>query len=174
MTSSPASRIASLPALALVATCGLFAACGGPSGTDAGDVTISDTADTTSPVEAGLEWAIQKARRTGGVRAGGFPGAARILSEREHGASRRRVGLKPEGRAPVRAHATIHARDDGSPAIGEITSGGFGPSLDGPMAMGYVPIALSAPGTRLYAEVRGKYLPMQVAPLPFIAPGYRR
>lgn len=134
----------------------------------------SDIDTTTTPVEAALEWAIQKARRTGGARAGGFPGADVILSQLESGASRRRVGLKAEGKAPVRGHAKLFADAEGKAEIGEVTSGGFGPSVEGPVAMGYVPTALSAPGTALFAEVRGKYLPITVAPLPFITPTYKR
>jgi aminomethyltransferase len=134
----------------------------------------NDIDTTTSPVEAALEWAIQKARRKGGARAGGFPGAARILDELENGAVRRRVGLKPEGKALVRAHAGLYATDSLESPIGEVTSGGFGPSVDGPVAMGYVPIGLAKPGTRVYAEVRGKFLPVVVSELPFVAPGYKR
>lgn len=134
----------------------------------------NDIDTTTTPVEAGLEWAIQKVRRNGGARAGGFPGAARILDELDHGANRRRVGLKPEGKAPVRAHAKLHADADGQKEIGEVTSGGFGPSVEAPVAMGYVPVADALPGTQVYAEVRGKYLPVTVAALPFVTPTYKR
>ncbi|MDI7863269.1 glycine cleavage system aminomethyltransferase GcvT [Rhizobiaceae bacterium n13] len=134
----------------------------------------NDIDTTTSPVEAALEWAIQKVRRNGGARAGGFPGADRILSELENGAARRRVGLRPEGKAPVRAHAKLYADAEGREEIGEVTSGGFGPSVESPVAMGYVPTKISAPGTQVYAEVRGKYLPVTVAALPFITPTYKR
>lgn len=134
----------------------------------------NDIDTTTSPVEAGLEWAIQKARRKGGEREGGFPGADRILAELENGASRRRVGLKPEGKAPVRPPAKLFSDPEGANEVGHITSGGFGPSIESPIAMGYVPSALAALGTRLFAEVRGKYLPLTVTPLPFVTPGYRR
>ncbi|WP_246748782.1 glycine cleavage system aminomethyltransferase GcvT [Rhizobium setariae] len=134
----------------------------------------NDIDTTTTPVEAALEWAIQKVRRNGGARAGGFPGADRILAELDNGASRRRVGLKPEGKAPVRAHAKLYADETGQSPIGEITSGGFGPSVDGPISMGYVPTGLSADGTRVFAEVRGKFLPMTVSALPFITPTYKR
>ena len=134
----------------------------------------NDIDATTSPVEAGLEWAIQKVRRNGGARAGAFPGAARILTELDHGTSRRRVGLKPEGKAPVRGHARLYADAEGKTEIGEVTSGGFGPSVDGPVAMGYVPAALAAPGTQIFAELRGKFLPVAVAALPFITPTYKR
>ncbi len=128
----------------------------------------------TSPVEAGLDWAIQKARRTGGARAGGFPGAARILRELEEGPARRRVGLRPEGRAPMREGTPLFAAAEGGEPVGAVTSGGFGPSLEGPMAMGYVPAALAAPGTLLWGEVRGKRLPATISPLPFRPSTYKR
>lgn len=133
-----------------------------------------DIDTTTSPVEAALEWAIQKVRRTGGARQGGFPGAGRILAELETGASRRRVGLKPEGKAPVRAHAKLYADAEGKFEIGEVTSGTFGPSAEGPVAMGYVPVAFGSQGTVVFAEVRGKYLPLAVTGLPFVKPTYKR
>lgn len=131
-----------------------------------------DTA--TTPVEAGLEWAMQKVRRAGGARAGGFPGADTILAQLADGAPRRRVGLKADGRAPVREGAPVFAAETGGDAVGTVTSGGFGPTVGGPVAMGYVPAALAAPGTRLFAEVRGKRLPLAVAPLPFITQRYKR
>jgi aminomethyltransferase len=134
----------------------------------------NDIDTTTSPVEAALEWAIQKARRKGGARAGGFPGAARILDELENGATRRRVGLRPEGKAPVRGHAKLYADADGKTEIGEVTSGGFGPSVEGPVAMGYVPVGYASPGTQIFAEVRGKFLPVAVSALPFVKPTYKR
>ncbi|MBB3657104.1 aminomethyltransferase [Rhizobium sp. BK650] len=134
----------------------------------------NDIDTTTSPVEAAIEWGIQKARRTGGVRAGGFPGAERILGELDKGVSRKRVGLKPEGKAPVRGHSKLFADAEGKTEIGEVTSGGFGPSVEGPVAMGYVPVSYAAPGTQIYAEVRGKYLPVTVSTLPFVTPTYKR
>ncbi|MGO7584518.1 glycine cleavage system aminomethyltransferase GcvT [Rhizobium ruizarguesonis] len=134
----------------------------------------NDIDTTTSPVEAALEWAMQKARRGNGARAGGFPGSGRILSELENGAARRRVGLKPEGKAPVRGHAKLYADAEGKVEIGEVTSGGFGPSVEGPVAMGYVPLSHAAAGTLVYAEVRGKYLPITVSALPFVTPTYKR
>jgi aminomethyltransferase len=134
----------------------------------------NDIDTTTSPVEAALVWAIQKARKTGGARAGGFPGATRILSELDNGATRRRVGLKPDGKAPVRGHAKLYADAEGKTEIGEVTSGGFGPSVEGPVAMGYVPVVSAAVGTVVYAEVRGKYLAVTVAALPFVTPTYKR
>ncbi|MBY5311916.1 glycine cleavage system aminomethyltransferase GcvT [Rhizobium leguminosarum] len=134
----------------------------------------NDIDTTTSPVEAALEWAMQKARHGNGARAGGFPGSGRILSELENGAARRRVGLKPEGKAPVRGHAKLYADAEGKIEIGEVTSGGFGPSVEGPVAMGYVPLSHAAAGTLVYAEVRGKYLPITVSALPFVTPTYKR
>ncbi len=130
-----------------------------------------DMDTTTSPVEANLAWAIPKLRRTGGARAGGFPGAARILSELDHGPARLRVGLRPEGRAPMREGTALFSGD--SPA-GHVTSGGFGPSVGAPIAMGYVPAGLAGPGTRLEGEVRGKRLPATVTPLPFHPTSYKR
>jgi aminomethyltransferase len=134
----------------------------------------NDIDTTTTPVEAALEWGMQKARKSGGTRAGGFPGADRILRELESGATRRRVGLKPEGKAPVRGHAKLFADSEGKTEIGEVTSGGFGPSVEGPVAMGYVQLPHAAVGTQVYAEVRGKYLPVTVSALPFITPTYKR
>jgi aminomethyltransferase len=133
-----------------------------------------DIDTTTTPVEAALQWSIQNSRRKGGARPGGFPGAERILSELEKGAPRRRVGLKPEGRAPVREGAQLFIeRDDPAPA-GLVTSGGFGPSVNAPVAMGYVPTAASAVGGLVFAELRGARLPLRVAPLPFVPNTYKR
>jgi aminomethyltransferase len=134
----------------------------------------SDIDETTTPVEAGLTWAIQKARRRGGVREAGFPGAEIILDQLENGAARHRVGLRPEGRMPVRAGALLFADEEGGSPIGSVTSGCFGPSLDAPAAMGYLPTTRAVPGTTVFAEVRGKRLPVAVATLPFIAPKYKR
>ncbi|MBK0399432.1 glycine cleavage system aminomethyltransferase GcvT [Limibaculum sp. M0105] len=128
----------------------------------------------TTPVEAGLTWAIQKARRTGGAREGGFPGAARILAELDAEPARLRVGLLPEGRAPVRGGAPLFAAEEGGDSIGIVTSGGFGPSLGAPVAMGYVPAGLAAEGTRVFAEVRGRRLALSVAPMPFVPNGYKK
>jgi aminomethyltransferase len=130
-----------------------------------------DIDETTTPVEAALEWAIQPARRSGGARAGGFPGADIILGQIAAGAGRRRIGVRPEGRAPMREGTPLLA--DGE-RVGAVTSGGFGPSLGAPVAMGYVAIAHAAPSTPLAGELRGKTLPVTVARLPFIEPGYKR
>jgi len=133
-----------------------------------------DIDNSTTPAEAALQWSIQKSRRVGGARAGGFPGADNILAELEKGASRRRVGLRPEGRAPVREAAALFADQTSSEKIGAVTSGGFGPSLNAPIAMGYLPSAQAANGARVFAELRGQRLPLQVAPMPFVANTYKR
>jgi len=133
-----------------------------------------DIDTTTTPVEAALEWSVQKSRRNGGARAGGFPGAAKILAQLESGAPRRRVGLKAEGRAPVREGAALFADAASTEQIGAVTSGGFGPSLNAPVAMGYLPSALAAVGTAVFAEVRGQRLPLKVASTPFVPNTYKR
>lgn len=129
----------------------------------------------TTPAEAGLTWAIQKVRRSGGDRAGGFPGAARILGDIEGGVARKRVGLLPEGRAPMREGVPLFASlDRDADPIGQITSGGFGPSVGGPVAMGYVATHYTQTGTTLFGELRGKRLPLVVAGLPFIPASFKR
>jgi aminomethyltransferase len=133
-----------------------------------------DIDTSTTPVEAALEWSIQKSRRNGGARAGGFPGAAKILAQLESGATRRRVGLKAEGRAPVREGAPLFADSTSTEPVGKVTSGGFGPSLNAPVAMGYLPAARAAVGTAVFAEVRGQRLPLKVAGTPFVANTYKR
>ncbi|MCJ2079949.1 glycine cleavage system aminomethyltransferase GcvT [Methylobacterium sp. J-090] len=134
----------------------------------------SDIDPGTDPVEAGLAWAIPAVRRWGGAREGGFPGAARILDAIATGPARKRVGLRTEGAAPVRAGAPLFAEAAAGEAIGHVTSGGFGPSLQAPVAMGYLPVGLSSPGTRVFAEVRGRRLPVVVNGLPFVAAGFKR
>jgi aminomethyltransferase len=133
-----------------------------------------DIDTTTTPVEGALEWSVQKVRRGGSARAGGFPGADKILSQFAQGASRRRVGLRPEGRAPVREGALLFADPTSTEPIGKVTSGGFGPSLNAPVAMGYLPTALSALDTIVFAEVRGQRLPLKVAATPFVPNTYKR
>ncbi|SMY09891.1 glycine cleavage system aminomethyltransferase GcvT [Flavimaricola marinus] len=130
-----------------------------------------DIDETTSPVEAGLTWAIQKVRRSGGDRAGGFPGAARILAELTDGPSRKRVGLRPEGRAPMREGTALF---EGDTEIGKVTSGGFGPTVGAPIAMGYVRSEHAAADTTITGEVRGKRLPATISPMPFTPTSYKR
>lgn len=134
----------------------------------------NDIDATTSPVEAGLEWAIQKVRRTGGERAGGFPGADRILAELEDGPARRRVGLLPEGRAPMREGTQLFETEEAADPVGHVTSGAFGPTVERPVSMGYVPTGLARTGTRLFGDVRGRRLPASVADMPFRPPTYKR
>jgi aminomethyltransferase len=129
---------------------------------------------STTPVEGALEWSIQKSRRRGGARAGGFAGADKILAQLETGAPRRRVGLKADGRAPVREGAPLFADADGSEPIGKVTSGGFGPSLNAPVAMGYLPVSYSQLGTPVFAELRGQRLPLRVSAMPFVPNTYKR
>ena len=129
---------------------------------------------TTTPVEASLNWAIQKVRRTGGERAGGFPGASVILGQLDNPASvkRKRVGLKPEGRAPIREGVELY--DTVGTKIGVVTSGGFGPTVNGPVIMGYVETAHAAPGTRINAMLRGTATLVTVVGMPFAPHGYKR
>jgi aminomethyltransferase len=127
-----------------------------------------DIDTTTSPIEAGLIWSIQKRRR----EEGGFPGAERVQREIRDGAARARVGIKPEGRAPAR-EGTVITTPDGR-EVGIVTSGGFGPTVNGPVAMGYVAKDVSAAGTDLHLIVRGKPLPAKVAAMPFAPHRYKR
>jgi glycine cleavage system T protein (aminomethyltransferase) len=133
----------------------------------------SDLDETTTPVEAALGWTIAKTRRTGGERAGGFPGAEAILGQLATGATCRRVGLRPEGRAPVRRGALLFRAANDTASIGAVTSGGFGPSFNAPISMGYVLSDTAIPDTRLFAEVRGRWLPVMISKLPFIPPRYK-
>ena len=134
----------------------------------------NDIDTSTTPPEAALNWAIQKVRRTGGARAGGFPGADTVLAQLDQPASlrRQRVGLIALERVPVREHTALHS-EAGEP-IGEVTSGLLGPTINQPVAMGYVSPAFAAIGTRVAALVRGKPVPMQVTALPFVATRYHR
>ncbi len=128
----------------------------------------------TTPVEAGLNWAIQKVRRTGGARAGGFPGAAKILAQLSDPATltKKRVGLVALERVPVREHTALHSLEGA--AIGEVTSGLLGPSINQPVAMGYVSPEFATIGTQVNAMVRGKPVPMEVSAMPFVATRYYR
>jgi len=134
----------------------------------------NDIDTTTTPVEAALGWAMQKVRRTGGARAGGFPGADRVLGQLDgtEPLTRKRVGLIAQERVPVREHTEL--QDLAGRRVGEVTSGLLGPTCDQPVAMGYVETALAASGTRLQALVRGKPVPMVVADLPFVPTRYYR
>ena len=126
----------------------------------------------TTPVEAGLSWAIQKIRRPGGARAGGYPGAAVIGTQLSNGAMNRRVGLVSLERVPVREGAKI-ADPHGHP-LGHVTSGTVGPTINQPIAMAYLPTNHAAPGAIVYAMVREKKLPMRLTPMPFVPHRYHR
>jgi len=138
----------------------------------------------TTPVEASLNWAIQKVRRTGGAREGGFPGAAKVLAQLNavttdaaghldhHTLTRKRVGLVALERVPVR-DGTVLQSFEGTD-IGQVTSGLLAPTADRPIAMGYVALAYAEPGTRVQAIVRGKPVPMEVTTLPFVPHRYFR
>ena len=134
----------------------------------------NDIDTTTTPPEAALNWAIQKVRRTGGARAGGFPGADKVLAQLDNPASltRKRVGLMALERIPVREHTELQSAD--GQKIGEVTSGLLGPTVDKPVAMGYVPPAFTPFGTRVHAMVRGKAVPMEVVAMPFNPTHYYR
>jgi len=135
----------------------------------------NDIDTTTTPVEAGLQWAIQKVRRAGGARAGGFPGADRILAQLAGvpgSVTRKRVGLKALARVPVREH--IELQSLAGERVGEVTSGLLGPTIDQPIAMGYVPPALAALGSQINALVRGKPVTMEVVAMPFVPTHYFR
>lgn len=134
----------------------------------------NDLDTSTTPSEAGLNWAIQKVRRTGGARAGGFPGANKVLAQIDDPSllTRKRVGLIATERVPVREPAVLENMD-GQP-IGQVTSGLLSPMLNQPIAMAYVGPDYAAPGTQLFAMVRGKPVPMQVSAMPFIPARYFR
>ncbi len=125
---------------------------------------------TTTPVEAGLSWTVAKSRRAGGARPGGYPGAAILERQLAGGTTRRRVALLPQSRVPLRAGSVLQG-SDGSHA-GSVTSGGFGPTLGAPVAMGYVETPLARPGTLLSASVRGNTIPVEVARLPVVPHRY--
>jgi len=129
---------------------------------------------STTPVEAGLTWAIQKVRRNGGARAGGFPGADVILAQIDNPAlaPRRRIGLIGLDRTPVREGTELRAADGRH--AGKVTSGSFAPSAGGPVAMAYVAAEFAVPSGTLYAQVRGRAVPMQLQPMPFVPHRYWR
>ena len=134
----------------------------------------NDIDTRTTPVEASLNWAIQKVRRTGGARAGGFPGADKILAQLANPSllTRKRVGLMALERIPVRDHTALHALS--GELIGEVTSGLLGPTINQPVAMGYVGPGFAAIGTQVHAMVRGKQVPMAVCAMPFVPNRYHR
>lgn len=126
----------------------------------------------TTPVEASLNWAISKVRREDGARAGGFPGAERIFAQLRDGVERKRVGLLPADRVPIREGTRLV--DANGEWVGRVSSGGFGPTLGAPVAMGYVDSRLGTPDTTFWAEVRGKRIPVRVSKTPFVQQRYHR
>ena len=134
----------------------------------------NDIDTTTTPVEAALNWAMQKVRRTGGARAGGFPGAGKVLAQLDgtQPPERKRVGLVALERVPVREHTEL--QDEAGRKVGEVTSGLLGPTIDRPIAMAFVRTDLAANGTRLNAIVRGRKVPMEVTAMPFVPNRYYR
>jgi aminomethyltransferase len=131
-----------------------------------------DMSRDTTPIEASLLWAMSKPRRADGARAGGFPGAERIFAQQKDGVASKRVGLLPQDRMPVREGAEIVDADGN--VIGKVTSGGFGPTLGAPLAMGYVATSHAALDSEVWAVVRGKRVPMKVAKTPFVPQRYYR
>ena len=131
-----------------------------------------DMNDTTTPIEASLLWAISKARRADGTRAGGFPGAETLFAQQQKGVARKRVGLLPQERTPVREGAEIVDAD--GTVIGTVCSGGFGPTLGAPLAMGYLDSAFTPVDSEVWAIVRGKRVPMKVSKMPFVPQRYYR
>ncbi|QDH16932.1 glycine cleavage system aminomethyltransferase GcvT [Swingsia samuiensis] len=134
----------------------------------------NDIDTETTPVEASLSWAIQKTRREGGERAGNYPGAPIIAQQLQKGVLKKRVGLLPEGKAPIRSGALLYADINGSQCVGKVTSGAFGPTLKAPVAMGYVATEYSAEGALLYAELRGRFVPVKVQKMPFVPAAFKR
>lgn len=127
----------------------------------------------TTPSQAALGWTIPKLRRRGGAREGGFPGSDVVLAELADGVAKTRRGLRPEGRAPIREGVLIFASAEGGEPVGHVRSGGFGPSVGGPVAMAELPVGLDD-NTPLWAELRGRRMPVALTALPFILPHYKR
>jgi len=134
----------------------------------------ADLNEKVTPIEAGLAWVIGKPRRRGGERAGGFPGAERIFAQIEKRPARLRVGVKPADRTIIRGGTALFVDGSGGEAIGTATSGGFGPTVNGPIAIAYLAAGYAAPGTPIFAEVRGRRIPAEAASLPFVPHRYKR
>ncbi|MHA6509138.1 glycine cleavage system aminomethyltransferase GcvT [Tessaracoccus sp. Y1736] len=130
-----------------------------------------DLSPDVTPAQAALGWAVPKVRREGGSRSGGFPGADVVLAELRDGAPRVRRGLRPDGRAPIREGVPVYADDAATEPIATVTSGGFGPTVGGPIAMAMLP---AGTGPTVVAELRGRRVPVSVVDLPFITPSYKR
>ena len=128
----------------------------------------------TSPIEAGLLWAIQKSRREEGIDSGGFPGEEQIFDEIRNGPTKKRIGIKPLARAPMREGTILYSDAEGSNEIGRITSGGFGPTFGGPLSMGYIDAKYSIRETQVFGAVRDKLLPAVIVSLPFVNTNFKR
>lgn len=126
-----------------------------------------------TPAQAAIGWAVPKVRRTGGSRAAGFPGAERILAELDSAPPRQRRGLRPQGRAPIRDGVRLFRDERAAEPIGEVTSGGYGPSVGAPIAMAMLPTEVAV-GDTVFADLRGKRIPVAVHDLPFVTPSYKR
>jgi aminomethyltransferase len=133
-----------------------------------------DINEATTPVEASLTWAIQKARRAGGSRASGFIGSEIILNQLDNGTDKKRVGFLPQTRAPMRAGVEIFATETSTEIIGKITSGGYGPTVGHPIAMGYIESEYMRSDDNLYGELRGKRLPVKISKMPFVPLNFKR
>ena len=133
-----------------------------------------DINEATTPVEAALAWAIQKARRTNGERAGGFMGSEVIAQQLEDGTDKKRVGFLPQTRAPMREGIEIFATETSKKVVGKITSGSFSPSLGYPIAMGYISTEFANREDNLFGELRGKRMPVKVAKIPFVPLNFKR
>ena len=133
-----------------------------------------DINEATTPVEAALAWAIQKARRTNGERAGGFMGSEVIAQQLKDGTDKKRVGFLPQTRAPMREGIEIFATETSKKVVGKITSGGFSPSLGYPIAMGYISSEFANSEDNLFGELRGKRIPVKVAKIPFVPLNFKR
>jgi len=132
-----------------------------------------DLDEGISPIEAGLTWAIQKVRRNQGIRAGGFPGASKILTQIDESPERRRVALLPVGRAPIRFGTKLFSDKNGTAEIGLVTSGGYSPTIEKPISMGYVNQSDPLKGQLVYGEVRNKLLPLEITNLPFVKTSFK-
>lgn len=133
-----------------------------------------DIDQATTPVEASLTWAIQKARRSNGSRASGFIGSEIILNQLAGGTNKKRVGLLPQTRAHMREGVEIFATETSKEAIGKITSGGYGPTVGYPIAMGYINSEYANSEDDLFGELRGKRVPVKVSNLPFVPLNFKR
>jgi aminomethyltransferase len=133
-----------------------------------------DIDEATTPVEASLTWAIQKARQANGSRNGGFIGSEIILNQLDNGTDKKRVGFLPQTRAPMREGVEIFSTETSKEVIGKITSGGYGPTVGHPIAMGYIDSKYMRSNDDLYGELRGKRLPIKVSKMPFVPLNFKR